>query len=110
MAFYEAWKNHKVDDEITFTGYPVSIKYKVGEDEYVQCRSRKEFADLFSGVDMLYHLRAGGVFMLEESELHSFATVPGVNMEIVAYHPDSDWGPTDEDHPMLNRTFINHGQ
>jgi hypothetical protein len=48
--------------------------------------------------------------MLEESELHSFATVPGRTMEIVAYHPDSDWGPTDTDHPMLNRTYINHGQ
>jgi len=31
-------------------------------------------------------------------------------MDIIAYHPDSDFGPTDIDHPMLNRTYINHGK
>ena len=63
----------------------------------------------FENIDMLYHLKPGGVFMLEEGELHSFATMPGSNMEIIAYHPDSDWGPTDQDHPMLNRTYVKHG-
>ena len=24
-------------------------------------------------------------------------------MAVVVYHPDSDRGPTDEDHPMINR-------
>ncbi len=62
--------------------------------------------DKYHGVEMLYHLRAGGVFLLEQGELHSFATMKGGGMDIVAYHPDSDWGPTDEDHPMLNRTHI----
>ncbi len=64
----------------------------------------------FENIDMLHHLRPGGVFLLEEGELHSFATPPGGHMEIVAFHPDSDWGPTDNDHPMLNRTYIKHGQ
>jgi hypothetical protein len=27
-------------------------------------------------------------------------------MDVIAFHPDSDWGPTDGIHPMLNRTFI----
>ena len=27
-------------------------------------------------------------------------------MDVIAYHPDSDWGPTDETHPMVNRTFV----
>ncbi len=64
----------------------------------------------FKNIDMLHHLSPGGVFLLEEGELHSFATPPGGHMEIVAFHPDSDWGPTDDDHPMLNRTYIKHGQ
>lgn len=72
--------------------------------------SEDELNSMFDGIHMLYHLKAGGVFMLEEGELHSFATPPNANMEIIAYHPDSDWGPTDEDHPMLNRTYIKHGQ
>lgn len=28
-------------------------------------------------------------------------------LKIVVYHPDSDFGPTDEAHPMVNRTIIN---
>jgi len=53
-----------------------------------------------------HELHAGGVFMLEEQELHSFATRSDEGMDIVAFHPDSDWGPTDETHPMLNRTHL----
>ena len=27
-------------------------------------------------------------------------------MDVIAYHPDSDWGPTDVEHPMVNRTLV----
>jgi hypothetical protein len=27
-------------------------------------------------------------------------------MDVVPYHPDSDWGPTHEEHPMVNRTLV----
>ena len=27
-------------------------------------------------------------------------------MDVIAYHPDSDFGPQDEDHPMINRTIV----
>lgn len=61
-------------------------------------------------------LEQGTVFMLDEQELHSFRTdepdpfntgnLVAETMDIVAYHPDSDWGPQDTNHPMLNRTYI----
>ncbi|HEX8556691.1 MAG TPA: hypothetical protein VF668_01240 [Pyrinomonadaceae bacterium] len=57
-------------------------------------------------------LTAGKVFLLEEQELHSFRTtrlpegVESPRMDIIAFHPDTDWGPTDQLHPMLNRTYI----
>jgi hypothetical protein len=35
---------------------------------------------------------------------HAFHT-EGASLDVLAFHPDSDTGPTDEDHPMLNRTF-----
>lgn len=54
-------------------------------------------------------LVSGSAFILEEQELHSFRTKPGVPMDVLAYHPDSDWGPVDGDHPMLNRTYIGNG-
>lgn len=50
-------------------------------------------------------LKPGVLFCLEEQELHRFRTVTD-EMRIVAYHPDSDWGPTDQNHPMLNRTYL----
>lgn len=51
-------------------------------------------------------LNAGDIFCVEVDELHRFRT-EGEGMDIIAYHPDSDWGPTDEVHPMINRTIIN---
>jgi len=54
-------------------------------------------------------LSKGMMFFLEEGEVHSFRTAENY-MDIIAYHPDSDFGPTDIDHPMLNRTYINHGK
>lgn len=37
--------------------------------------------------------------------LHSFQTF-GEPMQVIAYHPDSDFGPSDENHPMINRTIV----
>lgn len=36
---------------------------------------------------------------------HCFRTFDGT-MDVIAYHPDSDFGPQDEDHPMINRTIV----
>ncbi|OLR26848.1 hypothetical protein BLD50_04920 [Bacillus cereus] len=52
------------------------------------------------------NLVAGSVFCLDEMKQHCFRTDNNNYMKIVAYHPDSDWGPSDENHPMLNRTLI----
>lgn len=51
-------------------------------------------------------LRPGAVFLLHPHEMHAFRTSEsGQSMDVIAYHPDSDWGPTDAIHPMLNRTY-----
>jgi hypothetical protein len=36
---------------------------------------------------------------------HSFLT-RDTALDVLAWHPDSDFGPTDEDHPMRNRTIL----
>jgi quercetin dioxygenase-like cupin family protein len=36
---------------------------------------------------------------------HAFHT-DDASLDVVAWHPDTDVGPTDEDHPMLNRTIL----
>ena len=51
-------------------------------------------------------LYPGLVFCIPENCLHSFITTASA-LRVVAYHPDSDFGPTDENHPMINKTIIN---
>ncbi len=50
-------------------------------------------------------LKVGDVWLIEANERHRFRT-EDKGMVVVAFHPDSDWGPTDENHPMINRTYV----
>ncbi len=54
-------------------------------------------------------LVSGLIFMIPTRGLHRFITT-SQHLDVIAYHPDSDWGPTDTDHPMVNRTWIEEGQ
>lgn len=50
-------------------------------------------------------LSPGLTFCIPPEQEHSFFTPRDSGLWVIAYHPDTDAGPTDEDHPMLNRTF-----
>lgn len=50
-------------------------------------------------------LTAGTTFCLPETQIHSFNSYKD-GLAVVAFHPDSDVGPTDFSHPMLSRTYI----
>ncbi|MGO8997832.1 MAG: cupin domain-containing protein [Polyangiaceae bacterium] len=52
-----------------------------------------------------HQLVKGALFLLDAHEFHAFKTA-GSSMDVIAYHPDSDSGPTDGEHPMLNRTYL----
>jgi hypothetical protein len=51
-------------------------------------------------------LLAGSLFCITKETDHHFITKTST-MDVIAYHPDSDWGPTHNDHPMVNRTWVN---
>ena len=53
-----------------------------------------------------YNLTPGALFVIEPDAFHSFHTDESSDLSVIAYHPDSDFGPTNDDHPMLNRTWI----
>jgi hypothetical protein len=57
----------------------------------------------YDGVGM--HVGLDG--SLYEAGTHKFNTY-GNSMDVIAFHPDSDFGPEDEFHPMINRTIV-HG-
>ncbi len=53
----------------------------------------------------IYPLRPGIGWYIPTGCLHSFFT-RDVALDVVAWHPDSDFGPRNDDHPMINRTMI----
>lgn len=55
--------------------------------------------------DAVYQLKTGSAFVIAPEALHSFNTNDS-EMVVIAYHPDSDFGATHEDHPMVNRTMV----
>ena len=50
-------------------------------------------------------LRPGSAFIIPTDAVHSFNTYEST-MDVIAFHPDSDTGMTDDDHPMVNRTMV----
>ena len=50
-------------------------------------------------------LLPGVSFCLQEQEHHRFRTTDS-SMTVIAFHPDGDWGPTDHNHSMINRTYL----
>lgn len=55
--------------------------------------------------DKVMPLVCGYAFVIKTETVHSFNT-DSESMDVVAFHPDSDVGMTDEDHPMINRTIV----
>lgn len=56
--------------------------------------------------DGAFELRPGMLWRIPADGQHKFQTDADSGMQVIAYHPDSDHGPSDEEHPMLNRTIV----
>ena len=48
----------------------------------------------------------GSAFLLYPDAIHAFSTLDTEGMQLSVFHPDTDTGPSHEDHPMLNRTIV----
>jgi quercetin dioxygenase-like cupin family protein len=55
--------------------------------------------------DEVLPLEAGKLWCIPTGGQHSFRTTHET-LDVIAFHPDSDFGAEDEFHPMLNRTLI----
>lgn len=55
--------------------------------------------------EKLVELEPGTVFVIRANSLHSFHTQQEA-LRVIAWHPDSDTGPSHDDHPMVNRTMV----
>ena len=56
--------------------------------------------------DISIGLKPGSIFVVPVDGRHSFFT-DDESMDVIVYHPDSDSGPHDDDHPMVNKTLVN---
>jgi quercetin dioxygenase-like cupin family protein len=56
--------------------------------------------------DRCFDLSPEMLFVIPAETEHSFHTDDS-ELVVIAYHPDSDTGPTHDDHPMVNRTMVN---
>lgn len=52
-------------------------------------------------------LKPGTVFVIPTDVVHAFRTSQSDTLDVIAFHPDSDFGATPQDHPMVNRTIVN---
>lgn len=73
----------------------------------IVAKGRGECLAQFVGFDEpeRYRLEEGKAFIIAPDALHSFNTYDD-EMVVIAYHPDSDFGATHENHPMVNRTMV----
>jgi quercetin dioxygenase-like cupin family protein len=55
--------------------------------------------------ERIVEINTGDSWYIPKDEVHRFITQDS-EMGVIAYHPDSDYGPVDENHPMINRTVI----
>lgn len=53
----------------------------------------------------VHPLAPGIVWIIPAGSRHAFETRESA-LDVIAWHPDSDFGPTDEVHPMINRTEL----
>jgi hypothetical protein len=56
-------------------------------------------------LDQEITLMSGMAFVISDETQHSFHTSQETLL-VVAWHPDSDSGPSHDDHPMVNRTLV----
>lgn len=54
----------------------------------------------------IYELRPGMMFLIHADGDHRFETPSDSGLTVIAWHPDTDCGPTDQGHPMVNRTMV----
>ena len=58
------------------------------------------------GGDVRAPLEPGTIFVIPSDAPHAFETADGDALDVIAFHPDSDFGPTPTNHPMVNRTIV----
>lgn len=93
------------DPVLNHLHFPVDIDQSVHSHPSIRLGVVARGQGIAHGPGWELPLTRGDVFLLSPHEMHAFRTRQAT-MDVIAFHPDSDWGPTDEHHPMRNRTYL----
>ena len=93
--------------------YTIVVEAAPGVLRVTEPNRVSEYRQVSPGVYQAYSEKTGGTFALRPGmgwriptgTLHSFFT-RGEALDVLAWHPDSDFGPTHDHHPMVNRTMV----
>lgn len=86
--------------------FPAGIKQTMHNHPSVRMGAVISGSGLYVTRTEQFVLRPGSIFMIPTGVYHHFQTLEST-LNVFAFHPDSDWGPEDEVHPMINRTWVN---
>ncbi|MEL7333397.1 MAG: cupin domain-containing protein [Cyanobacteria bacterium J06560_2] len=82
-------------------------------DQTVHCHPSDRIGIIIKGTgeccerDECRSLTPGTLFHIPAHQEHKFVTY-GQGLDLVVFHPDSDMGFSDRNHPMLSRTLVNN--
>lgn len=93
------------DPVLNHLHFPIQINQSVHSHPSIRLGVVARGHGVAHGPGWEHPLSEGDAFLLGPHEMHAFRTGQST-MDVIAYHPDGDWGPTDENHPMLNRTYL----
>ena len=93
------------DPSMSFLHFPTNTEQTFHNHPSIRIGVVVDGHGIASTNQMEFLLEKDDIFMLREHEIHRFKT-GNTEMNIIAFHPDGDWGPTDHNHTMLNRTYI----
>jgi len=85
--------------------FPPGINQTMHTHESVRCGLIIRGQGWCNLPDQRIELKKGMVWLLPEGTKHAFQT-KDQSLDVIAWHPDTDMGPSDEDHPMLNKTYV----
>lgn len=55
---------------------------------------------------IITELKVRDIFFVAPWQEHAFET-RDADLKFIVFHPNSDYGPTKDDHPLINQTFVN---
>lgn len=94
------------DPCLNFLHFPKNISQTMHTHPSVRIGVIARGSGICKTPDGSFELSPGMLWLLPENAPHAFFTQDST-MDVIAWHPDSDTGPSDDDHPMINRTIVN---